>query len=307
MNHNFTDQSITYLIHSSNRKIGGNYMNCDIPMGCHLSNYEYFTCEVISFHGQFMRMMNQYDRVGELHVFDFIEGTYNTNKTEGDSIIPMVSFKQHQYRTTSMNYKFIVKNFDSKTIKFKILSLIDKNYVQDVIFPSESREWSLLLLLTPIQTNKLPYFICEKKYESFSYTISTVGLTQKNDCTITLPSINDGYNRYFVDVQVISALINNTTRQASDDIILLYAYNWADKGFGGLGCDSMLIGTIINRSNSLISIDPKGSHSKFIISNMKSSRNIRFKLFRENLSEFPSNGINEEFEYSVTYLITPIN
>jgi hypothetical protein len=99
MNPNYTDESISYLIHSSNRQSAGNYMNCDIDMGCHLPNFEYFECEIISFYGQFIRMLNEFDRIGELHAFDFIEGNYNTSKTEGKSIIPMVSFKQHQYRT----------------------------------------------------------------------------------------------------------------------------------------------------------------------------------------------------------------
>jgi hypothetical protein len=163
-------------------------------------------------------------------------------------------------------------------------------------------------LLTPIQTTKLPYFISDKKYKSFSYTISTVGFSPKHDCMIQLKSINDGYNIYFVDVQTISAQINSTTRQFNDDIILVYAYNWSECGYGGLKDDSsMLVGTIINRSNSLISIDPRGSHSKFIISNMTSIRDIRFKLFRENLTEFPANAITEDFEYSVNCLITPIN
>jgi hypothetical protein len=205
-----------------------------------------------------------------------------------------------------MNFTFIIKNFNNKIIKFKIFSLLDNTYVQDILIPSESREWSLLLLLTPIQP-KLPYFICEKKYESFSYTISSAGFFPKNDCIIKLPSINDGYTRYFVDVQNIVAKVNSVTRQSTEDIMILYAYNWCDSGCGGLPDDSsMLIGTIIY-NRFLVFIDPIGSHSKFIISNMSSTRDIRFKLYRENLTEFPSSAIGADFEYSISCLITPIN
>jgi hypothetical protein len=159
-------------------------------------------------------MQNQFDRIGQLHALDFMERSYNTTKTiDGDPIVPMMSFRLNQYRLTGMNFKFIVKIFNNKIIKFKIFNLIHDDYIQDVIFPAESREWSLLLLITPIiVSNKLPYFICEKKYESFSYSISSAGCSQANDCIITLPAVNDGYKKYFVDIQLISALINNTTR-----------------------------------------------------------------------------------------------
>jgi hypothetical protein len=43
-----------------------------------------------------------------------------------------------------------------------------------------------------------------------------------------------------------------------DDHAFLYAYNWAEGGYGGLGREKMLLGTLVYRPHELVGVDSKG-------------------------------------------------
>jgi hypothetical protein len=238
-----------------------------------------------------------------------MEQSYHTNKKyNGQRVSNTDSFHfASQYRQTKSTLKYIVKNFNNKNIRFAIRSEIEQGYVISTF--GDTREWTLLLALTPIlPDNRIPKYISSKKYESFSYTILS---SKKNsgdqvDGYINLPAINDGYSKYFVDVK----LINVTTLEINSGVeyLSLYAYDWAENGYGGLSSDKMLIGLAADQTLSTPFFPPNASadNSVFVIKKMGVPRQIRFKWFKYYGQPVLSSQITTKFRYSINCLITPI-
>ena len=278
----YTDETFTYVIDTNNMVWGGNNADCDIPMlGVLPSDVEYFICCPIFFNSSSLVLSHPPSSAIVLEAKDFIETGFSThNNSSYKAIMPPIYAANTSHATGLLNnisnMHYVVKNFNNKTIRFTMRNV--EGFEQDVIANGGYlKHWLLILSLTPIR-DKVPRYI--KNNYSFTYTITSVNaIGNANDCYITLPTINDNHNSYFVDV--INFKINADTIQSGQHrYINLYAYNWAENGYSGYYkyTDRVLVAApyIKNENNPNFFA---GNGSVFKISNMKQQRQIRFKMY----------------------------
>jgi hypothetical protein len=306
MNHQYTSETMTYVVRSGNR-ISGIMSNCYIPMGTHLLDYPFFQCETLSFYGN--SIPAGIDRVGNLDAFDFMVTSYQTNnKYVGQRITNSELYHgAHNYKQMKTNIKYIVPNFNNKIIHFAIKSESDQEHITSAF--GGDREWVLLLALTPISIDsRIPKYISSKKYESFNYTILSSNIVSgtQEDGYINLPAIFDGYTKYFVEVKQINT--TNLQIEAEVEFLSLYCYDWAENGFGGFENNKMLLGLMSDHTNADPHYSPNSSadNSVFVVKDMGRRRQIRFKLFKYNNEPVLNSNITNLFRYFVNCLITPI-
>ena len=306
MNPHYTDETRTIFINSVQR-ISGDDHDLLIKFGAILPNeYDRFYCETIDFFGQSINVNARIltDRYcPSVDAFDFIETHYNSNKQyNGQTLVSSVTFHGgSQYTRRNPRIPYVVKNFNNKTIRFAMRSVKDTYTGSDY---DGMRNWTLIISVTPIK-DTLPYYISNKKYESFTYTFGSSQLVSGHpgDCIVALPPITDNYKSYFVDIKIIQ---NTQNLVVYEDYILLFCEGWAESEYSPYG---QIIGGLVDGGGAANRFDtnPTSDNAVFVIQNIKQSRNVRFRLVYNDLTQTPSNLFDPGYTWYVSCLITPIN
>ena len=310
----YTNETFTYVIDTNNMLGGGDNASFDLPMlGVLPSDVEYFICCPLFFNSTSNVLSQPASSTIVLEAKDFVNEGFSTHNNSSFKAItpPIIASELSDHRTglfnNLSNMSYVVKNFNNKTIRFTMRNC--EGFEQDVIANGGyKKHWTLTLSLTPIR-DKVPRYI--KNNSSFTYTITNVNAVgSANDCYITLPTINDNYNSYFVDV--VNFKINaDSLNTGQYRYINLYAFGWAENGYSGYYkyTDRMLIAAPYIKSAD----NPNyfaGNGSVFKISNMKQQRYIRFKMYYPFIGdEVPSGDVDngETTYYYITCIIRAIN
>ena len=311
----YTDETFTYVVDTCNSSSGDN-ASCDIPMLALLPNdVEYFICCPLFFNATSVLLDTPTSSAVLIEAKDFVETGYSThNDSSFKAIMPPIfasELAEHRKGIANnlTNMVYMVRNFNNKTIRFTLRNC--EGFNQDTVaLGGYKKRWTLHLSLTPIRSSPCKYII-SNKYKSFTYSITSVNAEgSANDCYITLPSINDNFNSYFVDV--VDIKINTGTLATGQyRYINLYSYGFAENGYGGYQSqtDRMIIASpyIKNTSEPCLFA---GNGPVFKISNMKYNRRVRFKMYypftgEEVLGADVDNGATTY--YHITCIITPID
>ena len=304
MNKFYTDETRTIFI-SSELRVSGNDADLLYKFPAIFPNeYEFFYCETIDFFGHSVNVNlgTGTSRFSPgLDSFDFMLNNYNSSeKYNGQTIVPCVVFHAaQQYTRKKITLPFTIRNPNLKTFRFAVRSANDKYEATQY---ASMRNWTLILSITPIKETPI-YHISNKKYESFTYTISSNNLISGHpgDCVIELPSINDNYSEYFVDVKIMQQTQNLI---AIDEYVLLFCSGWSESEYsqydqiiGGL-CDATVAA---NRLDA----NPSSDNAVFRIKNMKQKRRVNFNIRYNDLSQV-GNVFNAGYVWYISCLITPI-
>lgn len=313
----YTDETFTYVVTTVNKSSGDN-ASCKIPMLALLPNdVEYFICVPLYFQSTSNLFSIPSSSAVILEAKDFVETGYSTHKTSSFKAVtpPLFGSDGGIHRLSLVNninqMKYVVRNFNNKTIQFTFRNATGIDFPQNVTAQGGwAKQWILHLSLTPIREQSPCKYIISNTHKSFTYTITNKGADgSANDCYITLPPIHDNYNRYFVDV-IDFSVDNSTIDSGSVRYINLYSFNWAENGYGGYNSqtDRMIVCSPYIRNANEPSLY-SGDGAVFMISNMKQSRRVRFKMYEATQTEVASGDVDSGATtyYYITCKITPID
>ena len=304
MNPHYTDETKTIFINSELR-VSGNDHDLMYKFPSVLPNqYSHFYCESIDFYGQSVQPNpGNFSRYSPcLDVFDLMETNYNSSEQyNGQTIVPSVVFHAgQQYTRRKLTLPFIAKNFNGKTFRFVVRSAWD---AYDASSFASMRNWTLILSVTPIKETQI-YHISNKKYESFSYSISSNQIVEgtPNNGVVEIAPIYDSYNEYFVDVKIIQQTQNLI---AIDEYVLLYCEGWSETEYSPYG---QIIGGLVDATAAANRFDsnPSSDNAVFRIKNMRQKRRIKFKIRYNDLTMTPNNILSAGYSWYINCLITPI-
>jgi len=303
MSYNFTTDTQTIVI-NSNFRTSGDKIDAYIPMGNRLNpNFDFYHCKVLSV------CLNSHNTVDArrnvcLEAFDFMEESYtNDEKYNSQPIINSLRAHPAQQYSKKQNMSYIVKNFNNKTIRFIITDLSNSREIA-INIPG-SRQWTLILALTPIYDNtyKLYKTISDKNNERFCYTV----IGHSDDEIINLPPIYNSYNKFFVVVNECHITHLEVTSGSVEEYIIITAFDLADNPSNDSGEHVLaMCGDHEYAPGPFYDGNPNPINSTFIIQNMKQTRPTRFRILDQTFSVIDPARILAGFEYMIKFIITPI-
>lgn len=141
-------------------------------------------------------------------------------------------------------------------------------------------------------------------FQTFTYSISsTQGEgTLANDKIINIGPLRENYENYYV--KCIGFSINSATLISPSGFYHLVVEDFAENGYYGLQSNQAILGTLSTGTNIGVMTTGEGSH--FLVKNMRSRRQIRFRLYGPDLQPVPDGEIRDTTFWTALLLFTPI-